>query len=312
VRTVDFHHHAPLATYVRRLTAIGVQAQPGADFPSWEPRQSIELLDSLGIDQAILSIGSPGFHFGNQAFTTDLCRECNDELTDVVRSNPDRLAALTCLPLPSTGDALDELDRVGGRPEFAGVGLLSNYAGHYVGNPMFDPLLAELDTRSALVHVHPVLPAWWPEGEIPLRPSVLEYLFDSARMIINLLLAGVPDRFPNIRWVFSHCGGAMPVVAPRAALAEGVPEMAHLPEGGIVGSLRHFRYDTALSTAAADLGALLTMVDESRIVFGTDYPFTDAAAVRERFGHLATFAGPELLRRIISDNADALLRGERS
>jgi predicted TIM-barrel fold metal-dependent hydrolase len=294
------------------LTDIGVQAQPGADFPTWSPDQSIELLDTLGIDRAVLSIGSPGFYFGDQAFTTDLCRDCNDELADVVRAAPRRLSALICLPLPSTEAALAELDRLWGRPEFAGVGLLTNYAGHYMGNPRFDPLLAELDVRRAIVHVHPVLPAWWPEGEIPLRPSVLEYLFDSARMITNLLLAGVPDRFPNIRWVFSHCGGAMPAVAPRAALAESVPEMAHVPAGGIVGSLGHFRYDTALSTSAADLGALLTMVDESRIVFGTDFPFTDADAVRQRFGRLADFVGPERLRRITSDNADALLGGALS
>jgi predicted TIM-barrel fold metal-dependent hydrolase len=305
---VDFHHHAPLASYVRQLTAIGVQAQPGADFPVWEPADSLRLMDRLGIDLAVLTVGSPGFYFGDQGFTTALCRDTNDELTQVVRGSAGRFSAMTCLPLPSVDAALAELDRVAGRTEFAGVGLLSSYAGQYVGHPRFDPLLTELDEAGSVVHVHPVLPAWWPEGEIPLRPSVLEYLFDSVRLIANLMLVDVPRRFPRIRWVFSHCGGAMPAVAPRMALAESMPQMAAVRDRGVLGTLGDFRFDTALSHTAADLGALLTFVDESRVVLGTDFPFSSADEVAERFGLLVEFLGPRR-ERILETNAGALLDG---
>jgi predicted TIM-barrel fold metal-dependent hydrolase len=305
--TVDLHHHAPLASYVERLTAIGQQAQPGADFPSWQPADSLDLMDDLGIDIAVLSIGSPGFYFGDQQFTTDLCRDSNDELIEVVRADASRFAALICVPLPSVDAALTELDRVWGRPEFVGVTLLSNYGGQYVGNPIFDPLLAELDTRQAVVHVHPRLPAVWPEGEIPLRPSVLEYLFDTTRMITNLMLAGVPDRFPGIRWVFSHCGGALPVVAPRMVLAESMPEMSGVPAPGVLGTLNRFYYDTALSNTAADLGALLSFVDGTQVVLGSDFPFSDATSVGERLQKLGDVVDADLLARIRSDNAIALL-----
>jgi predicted TIM-barrel fold metal-dependent hydrolase len=305
--TVDFHHHAPLPSYVERLTAIGQEAQPGAAFPSWDPADSIDLMNDVGIDVAVLSIGSPGFYFGDQQFATDLCRDANDELTEVVRAGASRFAALVCLPLPSVDAALTELDRVWGRPEFVGVTLLSNYGGQYVGNPRFDPLLAQLDARRAVVHVHPRLPAVWPEGEIPLRPSVLEYLFDTTRMITNLMLVGVPDRFPGIRWVFSHCGGAMPVVAPRLVLAESMPEMAGVPAPGVMGTLNRFYYDTALSNTAADLGALLSIVDSSHVVLGSDFPFSDAASVRERIQKLGDVVDADLLARIRSENAMALL-----
>jgi predicted TIM-barrel fold metal-dependent hydrolase len=307
VPTVDFHHHAPLASYVERLTAIGVQAQPGVDFPSWKPAESIALMDELGVDVALLSIGSPGFYFGDQQFTTELCRDANDELTDVVRTHADRFAALVCLPLPSVDAALSELDRVRGRREFAGVTLLSNYAGHYVGNPVFDPVLAALQERQALVHVHPTLPAVWPKGELPLPPSILEYLFDTTRMITSLMMAGVPDRYPGIRWVFSHCGGAMPAVAPRIALAESRPELSALAGSGVYGVLNRFSYDTALSTTAADLGALLTRIDRSQVVYGSDFPFSPASAVRQRFLELAAYADADLLENILTGNARSLL-----
>jgi predicted TIM-barrel fold metal-dependent hydrolase len=307
--TIDFHHHAPLPSYVERLTAIGQQAQPGADFPSWAPADSLDLMNDVGIDVAVLSIGSPGFFFGDQQFASDLCRDANDELVEVVRGGGSRFVALVCVPLPSVDAALTELDRVWGRPEFVGVTLLSNYGGQYLGNPVFDPFLAELDDRQAVVHVHPRLPAVWPAGEIPLRPSVLEYLFDTTRMITNLMLAGVPDRFPNIRWVFSHCGGTMPSVAPRMVLAESMPEMAGVPAPGVLGTLNRFFYDTALSNTAADLGALLSIVDDSQVVLGSDFPFSDAASVRERLEKLGDVVDHGLLSRIRSENAVALLPG---
>ncbi|MCW2752087.1 MAG: amidohydrolase, partial [Aeromicrobium sp.] len=283
MKVVDFHHHALVASYVQKLTEIGVQAQPGADFPPWAPADSMHLMDRLGIDQAVLSIASPGFYFGDQSFTTDLCQESNDQLADVVRQGGGRFAAVTCLPLPSVEAALAELDRVARRPEFVGVGMLTNYAGHYPGNPLFDPVLQALDDLGALVHVHPVLPAVWPEGEIPLRPSVLEYLFDTTRMITNLILMAVPDRYPRIRWVFSHCGGAMPVVAPRMVLAEGMPELDRVSDAGVLAELGRFRYDTALSHTRADLGALLSFVDDTRLLLGTDFPFSNSDDVAERF-----------------------------
>ncbi|WP_433065124.1 amidohydrolase family protein [Dactylosporangium sp. CS-033363] len=306
---VDFHHHAPLASYVRRLTALGIQAQPGAPFPVWEPADSLAMMERLGIDLAVLSVASPGFWFGDQAFTTQLCRDTNDELTEVVRDGGGRFTAVACLPLPSVEAALAEVERVYDRPEFSGVGLLTSYSGAYVGHSKFDALLEILNERGAFVHVHPVLPAWWPEGEIPLRPSVLEYLFDSTRLITNLLLTDVPRRFPRIRWVFSHCGGAMPVVAPRMALAEGMPQLAAVVEqGGVLEALAAFGYDTALSHTAADLGALLTYLDDSRIVLGTDFPFSSLDEVAERYELLRAYLGDTPRREaVLSGNARAVL-----
>ncbi|MFG2045082.1 amidohydrolase family protein [Dactylosporangium sp. NPDC048998] len=309
---VDFHHHAPLASYVSRLTALGIQAQPGAPFPTWEPADSVRVMDRLGIDLAVLSVASPGFYFGDQAFTTSLCQDTNDELTEVVRDGNGRFAAVACLPLPSVDAALAEVERVFDRPEFVGVGLLTSYAGSYVGHPRFDGLLEALNDRGALVHVHPVLPAWWPEGEIPIRPSVLEYLFDSTRLITNLLLTEVPRRFPRVRWIFSHCGGAMPAVAPRMVLAEGMPELATVAPQGVLRALAAFSYDTALSHTAADLGALLSFIDDSRVVLGTDFPFSSADEVAERFALLREFLGDTHRSAVLSANARELLGGRRT
>ncbi len=165
--------------------------------------------------------------------------------------------AFVAVPLPSVGDALHAIERWADHDAFAGVGLLTNYAGRYLGDPAFEPVLAELDRREAVVHVHPQLPVHYPAAEIHLRPSLIEYVFDTTRAIVNLTLNGAHDRYPGITWIFSHCGGTAPYLAGRLAIAEPLPELEQVGEGGIHRALKAFHYDFALATTPYALGSAL-------------------------------------------------------
>lgn len=283
---VDLHQHVIPASYVERLTAIGVQAQPGIPFPTWDRARALAALDELGIAVALVSTASPGYYFGDQDFATALVRDTNDELADLV-GDP-RFLAFAAVPLPSAAAAVAEVRRLADVPGFAGVSLLTNYAGRYLGDPAFAPLLAELDALNALVHVHPTLPPWWPEGAIDLRPSLLEYVFDTSRALMNLMLSGAIDRYPRISWVFSHCGGVLPYISRRLEIAEPLPELAQVD--GVVATMARLGYDCALSASGAGLGSLLTVAPAERVVLGTDYPFVDEETVREEFKRLDTVA----------------------
>lgn len=303
---IDVHHHAMVAGYVDRLTAIGVSAQPGIAFPDWSIGASLSLMDRLDIELAVLSVGSPGFYFGDQDFTDELCTVTNNELADVVKQHPDRFSAFAALPLPSVQSALDELDRVAGRTEFAGVGMLTNYGTHYLGAEPFDPVLERLNAMDAVVHVHPTLPVTWPAEQIDLRPSLLEYVFDTTRALTNLMLRGVPHRFPRIQWIFSHCGGVAPFIAGRLAIAEPLPELAKVRQKGVLGTMAGFHYDTALSTNAMGLGSLLGVAGRSQILLGSDFPFVDEQTVtqcRRELSELLPDFDPAL-----TSNARRLLR----
>jgi predicted TIM-barrel fold metal-dependent hydrolase len=285
---VDLHQHAVPPRYVERLTAIGVQAQPGIPFPRWDRARSLAAMDDLGIAVAAVSTASPGYYFGDQDFATALVRDTNDELAELVAGSRGRFLAFAAVPLPSAGAAVAEVRRLAGVAGFAGVSLLTNYAGRYLGDPGFDPLLAELDAMNAVVHVHPTLPPWWAEGAIALRPSLLEYVFDTSRALTNLMLSGAVDRFRRICWVFSHCGGVLPYISRRLEIAESLPELARVE--GVVATMARLGYDCALSASRAGLGALLTVAPADRVVLGTDYPFVDEETVRDEFQRLDTLA----------------------
>lgn len=304
---VDVHHHAIFPEYTRKLGALGIGAQPGIALPAWSVDDSIAMMNRLGIDLAVLSVGSPGFYFGeNQDLATDLCRETNDALASTVAAFPGRFKAFVAVPLPDNDAALGEIDRVADEPAFVGIGLLTNYAGTYLGDPLFDPLYEELDRRRAVVHVHPQIPAHYPAAEIDLRPSLLEYVFDSTRALVNLTLHGVPHRFPNITWIFSHCGGTAPYLAGRLAIAEGLPELANVGAGGIYGAMRSFHYDTALSTTPFALGAIEPLVGVGKLLVGSDFPFVGEDVFGACLAEAAGVLGPDRMAQVTTDNPAAL------
>ena len=92
--------------------------------------------------------------------------------------------------------------------------LSTSYAGRYLGDPDFDVLLAELDRREAVAFVHPVTPVGFDKLALDFPAPLLEYAFDTTRCIANLLRHDVPKRFPRLKLVFSHAGGAVPWLVP--------------------------------------------------------------------------------------------------
>ncbi|NAS25288.1 amidohydrolase family protein [Herbidospora sp. NEAU-GS84] len=292
---VDVHHHAIFPAYAEVLEGLGIGAQPGVGLPAWSAGASLAMMDDLGIDLAVLSAGSPGFFFdGDQALARELCERTNADLAATVAEHPGRFRAFVAVPLPSVGDALHMIERWAGHDAFAGVGLLTNYAGRYLGDPAFEPVLAELDRRGAVVHVHPQLPVHYPAAEIHLRPSLIEYVFDTTRAIVNLTLNGAHDRYPGITWIFSHCGGTAPYLAGRLAIAEPLPELEQVGEGGIYRALRRFHYDFALATTPYALGSALALAGPERLLIGSDFPFVDAKTVAACLHEAAELLGPDL------------------
>ena len=116
-------------------------------------------------------------------------------------------------------------------------------------------MLAALDSRAALVHVHPHLPGTGPVG-LTLPDPVLEFAFDTTRAIADLLVRGTLERHPNIRFVVAHLGGALPFLAPRLAMIDSPLARAHLggPRASVLEHLKRLSYDVALSASAETSG----------------------------------------------------------
>ena len=287
---VDVHAHYLTDRYVRAARAAGVDHPDGMPaWPSWSVESHLELMDRHDIARAVLSISSPGVHFGDDAAARGLASHVNDHAAEVSRERPDRFGFFGALPLPDVIGAVQEAERVLDDLGADGVGLLSNHCGSYLSDPSLEPLWEVLDARAAVVHVHPTSPVGW--EHLPPRPRpMLEFPFETTRTFVELLLAGVTSRHPRIRFIASHCGGALPLLVERVERFLGA--FAAGPTPAVRAPMSRLWFDSAGTPFPEPLPALAGVVGEDRIVYGSDYCFTPPAAVAGALGSIAAAAPP--------------------
>lgn len=213
-RRIDTHHHIVPPAYRDWLRAQGLDAG-GRAIPIWTPEGSLAVMERNGSATAILSVSTPGVHLGDAAEARRMARAVNDYAAEVVQRHPGCFGFFATLTLPDLEGAIAEaryaLDQLGAD----GVVLLSNVNGTYLGDPAWDPLMAELNSRAAVLFEHPSAPPGPAIAGIPAYAA--DFLLDTTRSAINLARQGCLERYPDLRIVLSHGGGFIPYAAERIA-----------------------------------------------------------------------------------------------
>jgi predicted TIM-barrel fold metal-dependent hydrolase len=236
----------------------------------------------------------------------------NEEGAGLARDHEGKFGYFACLPLPDIAASLAELDYAYDHLQADGVCLETNAKGLYLGDPTFTPLFDALERRQAVLFLHPTSPACFEQIGMGFPAPLLEFPFDTARTVISLIFSGVLKTRPNIRVILSHGGGALPMLASRAAMVAQTPLVSPRPEGGsaeVMAEVRRLYFDLALSASPVTLNALLQLTDPSHIMFGTDYPFAPPPAIAGNtaaFDELMAGLSPELQRMINVENAHLL------
>ncbi|MGI5336534.1 amidohydrolase family protein [Streptomyces sp. CA-181903] len=290
---VDVHAHFVTDSYVRQAKAAGHAMPDGVPaWPSWSAREHLALMDRCGIDIAMLSISSPGVHFGDDAAARRLAREVNEAGAEAVRDHPGRFGLFASLPLPDADGALEEIAYAFDTLGADGVVLETNTHGTYLGNPRLEPVFAELDRRGAIVFLHPTSPVCWEQSALGRPRPMIEFVFDTARTVTDLLMAGSLERHRNLKIIVPHCGGALPVLADRinGFMKMFMPTGTQAPDA--VEQLRRLYYDLAGPALPRQLPALLSLADPRNLLYGSDHVWTPAAGVEEHVRSLDTAPAP--------------------
>jgi len=290
-KCVDVHAHSMLPSYRKALEAASLG--PNVRLPEWSPDLALSMMDRRGILASIYSLSVPGTHLGDDAKAKELARRCNVEAAEILTKNA-RLGAFATLPVPNIELACEEAVYALDVLKLDGIGLLTGYGGKYLGHADYDPLLEVLDERSAVVHVHPAVHPSTSAVTLGVPNFLLEYPFDTTRAAVNILFADVFERYPNVKFILSHGGGALPFLAWRISaiaawqlsrppasesflknrfptkLTERVPELSL---GLMRTLLKRFWYDTALVSDRGAMSAIREVADPSRILFGSDWPY---------------------------------------
>jgi len=301
---VDVHHHMLPPKYIQNRLSAGLS--PGSSgIANWTPERTLAEMDKNGVATAILSLSQPGLKFDDVEGTRTMLRYCNEYGAELRRDYPGRFGLFATLPLADIDGSLRELEYAFDVLKADGVGLLTSYGNRYPGNPYFEPVFAELNRRKAVAFFHPNMAACC-VGILPDVPGpTIEYQFNTARTITNLLYTGTLNRFPDIKYIFCHAGGAMtPQMARIVRHAEEDKRIAARLPNGALAEIRKLYYDTAQASGPHNFGALKTFVPLSHIMFGSDYPFVH---VSETLDPLIKYGLSEAdLRAVTRDNALAL------
>jgi len=266
--------------YVEAAKAAGIIHPDGMpSWPAWSVDDHLQLMDENRIGRAMLSISSPGVHFGDDHAAAELARHVNEFATAVAAEHRDRFGFFASLPLPCIEAAVEEtvyaMERLGAR----GVVLMSNSAGLYLGDPHLDPLWEALDQRRAVVFEHPTSPPNVEAVTLGRPRPMLEFMFETTRTVTDLMFASVPERYPDIRFVIPHCGATLPVVVDRIELFRSLLPGSHgRPASSLTTrqQLQRFWYDLAGTPFPAAAGALIDVVGSDQVLYGSDYCWTPA------------------------------------
>lgn len=304
-RRIDVHSHFLPPFYRTALAEHGHSHPDGMPaIPEWSLERHLEMMTTANVSRSILSISSPGTHLvpGNDGLGRDLTRECNAYATNLKKQHPDKFGVWAALPLPDVEAALLEIETC--VEEGAdGFGLMTNYHGNYVGAPALDRVFDKLNQIGATVFIHPTKPCIKHGNEtssaqttdaLPFGDQypipIFEFLFDSARAVINLFSTGTVDRCPNIKFIIPHVGGTLPPLMTRfIQFSSVVPGGRVLNASTVQRQLENqFYFDLAgfaFDGESGGNGQLKAFVEgfnisHEQLLYGSDFPFTQTQFVQ--------------------------------
>lgn len=301
---IDVHHHI-----------LPPQAPAGMQrmLAGWSAASTVEKMDRTGI-RAGMAYPGPILG-GTDAERAAKARLWNDFGASVGRDHPGRFGLFASLPLPNVAGCLAEIDHALDELHADGFGVATSYGDRWLGDAAFAPVWEKLDTRSAVVFVHPHDAACCaPDTMTYNRPGMdgswIEWPMNTARSIMSLMVSGTTRRFPRIKFIFAHGGGVMPLLVRRVgglkAWSEvGEAGLAKLFPDGIETEFRRLHFECAQACSVTNMDALRSLVPDSQILFGSDYPFFSLDYATEQFAHAPLSAAARPL--VARDNAAHLL-----
>jgi predicted TIM-barrel fold metal-dependent hydrolase len=147
--------------------------------------------------------------------------------------------------------------------------------------------MQELDRRGAIVYVHPGSPECCSRLMSYVPPFLTEFTQDTNRTITSLMFSGQLARRRRIRFIFSHAGGTIPMLAGRISqLSTSVPQLASAVPDGVEAELRRLYYEIANSANRPALEALLALVPATQVMFGSDFPLVPIEATQGKLAGL--------------------------
>jgi aminocarboxymuconate-semialdehyde decarboxylase len=174
--------------------------------------------------------------------------------------------------MPHVDDSITEIGRALDELGMVGVAMNTTVLNRALVEPEFEPIFAELERRSAVLYLHPA-------GNSACTPLIGDYNLtwmvgapvEDTISTMQLITRGIPSRFPHVRIINSHLGGALPMLIQRAddQYTWEYPPTPELPST----AAKRMWYDTVGHGHVPALRCALESFGDDRLLLGTDFPY---------------------------------------
>ena len=289
MRVIDVHNHFYPPTYLDALRAgdstvtvtVDREGNPEIHYPGdynvavpghRDIAYRQDVLEKEGVATQVISFTTPGTHVESPERATRFARLVNDAFAAVVRDRGPRFAAYATLPLNDPKASVVELRRAVEQLGLRGAMLFSNVNGVALSDQRFWPLYEAANSLGAVLHIHPTHPVGVEAMKEYWLMPLVGFPMDTTLAAASLVFSGVAERFPRIRWVLGHLGGAIPYIAERLdrgyrAFPECRANISRPPST----FLREWYYDTVNFDPRA-LWLAIEFAGAEHILAGSDYP----------------------------------------
>jgi aminocarboxymuconate-semialdehyde decarboxylase len=231
-----------------------------------------EVLDKAGVAKQVLTFTTPGTMEEEPKRAAELARKVNNALAKIKDERSDRYTALATLPLHDPEASVKEFERATSELKFPGIMVYGNARGKSLADQKYWPLYERANDLESVFYIHPNYPVGVEAmTDLWLMPLV-GFMFDTTLAAAHLVLSGVNERFPKMKWVLGHLGGAIPYLAER--LDRGYynyKECRNMIPKPPSEYLKEYYYDT-VNFDPKCLQLAIDFAGVDHIIAGSDYP----------------------------------------
>jgi aminocarboxymuconate-semialdehyde decarboxylase len=230
-----------------------------------------KVIADAGVDMQAITLTAPGTTMEEPKQSAYLASLVNDCLAKIRAERSQQFTALATLPLNDPAASEKEFDRAMSMG-FAGVMVYASVNGMALHDARYVSLWERANDAGAVVHIHPNYPAGVEAMQEYWLMPLVGFMFDTTLAAAGLVFAGIPKRYPRIRWILGHLGGAIPYLAERLDRGfEAYPECRVHIDRHPSDYLKAFFYDTVTFDPRA-LRLAVEFAGSSQLLAGSDYP----------------------------------------
>ena len=240
------------------------------------PMNNVDLrlkdMNKAGIDMQVLSLSIPSVDAFPPEEGMDFARMVNEELSKISRKFPDRFAFFGTTPLKAGEGAVLELDRAVRELGARGIILGSNIDGRPLDSREFRFFFSRVAELDIPILIHPMTPAGNDAMNDYRLAPMIGFEMDLCLATARIVMGGILRDFPNLKFIISHLGGAIPYLTERIENCfRAYPEC----KVNIQDSPKNYLKKIYLDTVSFHKPALMcayAFPGPRRLVLGSDYP----------------------------------------